>query len=306
MIYDIIIIGGGPAGLSAGLYASRASLKNLVLEKAEAGGQIATTSEVDNYPGSPVGATGPVLSQRMKEQCIEFGSEFRKEECLELKKEGELFHITTNKGAYQAKTVIAAMGAYPRAIGCPGEKEYRGMGVSYCATCDGFFFRDLEVAVVGGGDSALEEGIFLTKFAKKVHIIHRRDELRAVKSIQEKAMANPKIEFIFDTVVDEIKGDGVVKAVVLKNVKTGALRELSVDGVFIYVGYHPNAKLIKDMVDLCESGYVLAGEDMKTRVPGLFVAGDIRKKQVKQVITAAADGAVAAVLAEKYISEHFE
>jgi thioredoxin reductase (NADPH) len=306
MDYDMIIIGGGPAGLSAGLYASRASLKNLILEKSEAGGQIATTSEVDNFPGSMKDATGPMLSQRMKEQCEAFGSEFRKEECKELKKVGDYFQVVTNKDTHQAKAVVAAMGAYPREIGCPGEREFRGMGVSYCATCDGFFFRDLNVAVVGGGDSALEEGIFLTKFAKKVTIIHRRDELRAVKTIQDKAMANPKIEFIFDSVVEEITGDGLVKGVRIKNVKTGVVRDLSVDGVFIYVGYHPNTELIKDMAVLDESGYVVAGEDMETKIPGLFVAGDIRKKSLKQVITAAADGAIAAVQGEKYIAEHFE
>lgn len=306
MDYDMIIIGGGPAGLSAGLYASRANLKNLVLEKAEAGGQIATTSEVDNYPGSPKDATGPVLSQRMKEQCEAFGTEFRKEECKEIIKEGDYFKIVTNKETYKTKIVIAAMGANPREIGCKGEKEFRGMGVSYCATCDGFFFRDLDVAVVGGGDSALEEGIFLTKFAKKVYIIHRRDELRAVESIQDKAKANPKIEFILDSVVEEIKGDGLVQSVRIKNVKSGEESDLPVDGVFVFVGYYPSTELIKDMATLDESGYVLAGEDMKTNVPGLFVAGDIRKKVVKQVITAAADGAIAAVLGEKYISEHFE
>lgn len=306
MEYDMIIIGGGPAGLSAGLYASRANLKNLILEKGDGGGQIATTSEVDNYPGSIKDATGPSLTQRMREQCEAFGTEFRKEECTELKKDGDYFVVTTDKDTYRSKTVVAAMGAFPRQLGCDGEKEFRGMGVSYCATCDGFFFRDLNVAVVGGGDAALEEGIFLTKFAKKVTIIHRRDALRAAPTIQDRAKANPKIEFILDSVVEEIKGDGVVQAVRIKNVKTGEETELPVDGVFLFVGYQPNTELIKDMVTLDQGGYAVAGEDMETQVPGLFVAGDIRKKQVKQVITAASDGAVAAVLGEKYITEHFQ
>ncbi|MBF7097224.1 thioredoxin-disulfide reductase [Alkalibacter mobilis] len=306
MSYDLLIIGGGPAGLSAGLYASRANLKNLILEKGDAGGQIASTSEVDNYPGSIKNATGPTLSMRMKEQCVEFGSEFKKEEFIDLKKDGKIFKVKTDKDEYEAKTVIIATGADPKEIGCKGEREYRGMGVSYCATCDGFFFRDLTVAVVGGGDSALEEGMFLTKFAKKVYIIHRRDELRAVKSIQDKAFANNKIEFVFDSVVEEIKGDGVVNGITVKNVKTGELTDMAVDGVFVYVGYKPNSAKFRDFVELDETGFIIGTEEMTTTTAGLFVAGDIRKKMLKQVITAAADGAIASVSAEKYVAENFE
>lgn len=306
MEYDMIIIGGGPAGLSAGLYASRAKLKNVILEKGDAGGQMATTSDVENYPGSMEDATGASLTMRMKQQCEAFGTEFRKEECKEIKKEGDLFVVVTDKETHRAKTVVAAMGAYPREMGCKGEKEFRGMGVSYCATCDGFFFRDLNVAVVGGGDSALEEGLHLTKFAKKVTIIHRRDAFRANQTLQSKAKANPKIEFILDSVVEEIKGDGLVQSIHLKNVKTGEESELAVDGVFVFVGYLPRTELLKDLVSLDEAGYALAGEDTVTNVPGLFVAGDLRKKPLKQVITAASDGAVAAVSGEKYITEHFD
>jgi thioredoxin reductase (NADPH) len=304
--YDLVIIGGGPAGLSAGLYASRAKLKNIVLEKGDAGGQIATTNEVDNYPGSAENVTGPALSQRMKDQCVEFGSEFAKEEMLSIEKKDKTFYLKTDKNEYEAKAVIIATGSNPKEIGCKGEKEFRGMGVSYCATCDGFFFRDLVVAVIGGGDSALEEGMFLTKFAKKVYVVHRRDELRAAKSIQEKAFANSKIEFIYDSVVEEIKGDVVVSSITLKNVKTNELKDLSVDGVFVFVGYKPNSSMFVDMVETDEIGFIIGTEEMNTKVEGLFVAGDVRQKMLKQVITAAADGAIAAVSAEKYIAKVFE
>jgi thioredoxin reductase (NADPH) len=304
--YDLVIIGGGPAGLSAGLYASRAKLKNIVLEKGDAGGQLATTNDIDNYPGSAENTNGPALSQRMKDQCVEFGSEFAKEDLLSIEKKDKLFYLKTDKNEYEAKSVVIATGSNPKEIGCKGEKEFRGMGVSYCATCDGFFFKDLTVAVIGGGDSALEEGMFLTKLAKKVYVVHRRDEFRAAKSIQEKAFANSKMEFIYDSVVEEIKGDGVVNGITLKNVKTGELTNLSVDGVFVFVGYKPDSTLFEDMVETDETGFIIGDEEMKTKMEGLFVAGDVRQKMLKQVITAAADGAIAAVSAEKYIARVFE
>ncbi|SHE62730.1 thioredoxin-disulfide reductase [Alkalibacter saccharofermentans] len=304
--YDLVIIGGGPAGLSAGLYASRAKLKNIVLEKGDAGGQLATTNDIDNYPGSAENTNGPALSQRMKDQCVEFGSEFAKEELLSIEKKDKLFYLKTDKNEYEAKSVVIATGSNPKEIGCKGEKEFRGMGVSYCATCDGFFFKDLTVAVIGGGDSALEEGMFLTKLAKKVYVVHRRDEFRAAKSIQEKAFANSKMEFIYDSVVEEIKGDGVVNGITLKNVKTGELTNLSVDGVFVFVGYKPDSTLFEDMVEIDEIGFIIGDEEMKTKMEGIFVAGDVRQKMLKQVITAAADGAIAAVSAEKYIARVFE
>lgn len=301
MIYDIIIIGGGPAGLTAGLYGSRARMKTLIIEKGDAGGQIATTFEVDNYPGSMEKCTGPVLAQRMKDQALSFGTEFVKEEIKKIEKKNEIFYLETDKNKYEAKAVIVATGSLSRDIGCKGEKEFRGMGVSYCATCDGFFFQGLTVVVVGGGDAAIDEGIFLTKFAKKVIIVHRRNELRAAKSLQEKARANPKIEFILDTVVEEIKGNGVVSTVTLKNVKTGELKDISADGVFVFIGYSPNSALVKEFVKTDEIGFIIGDEKMQTLTPGLFVAGDVRRKMLRQVVTAVADGAIAAVSAEAYI-----
>ncbi|HCX64849.1 MAG TPA: thioredoxin-disulfide reductase [Eubacteriaceae bacterium] len=304
--FDTVIIGGGPAGLSAGLYAARANMKAVVIEKAEPGGQMTTTSDVDNYPGSIENPTGIGLSMRMKDQCKTFGTEIAKETVSSIDKEEDRFIVKTDKNEYEAKTVIAATGSNPKKIGCKGEDQFRGMGVSYCATCDGFFFKDMTVAVVGGGDSAMDEGIFLTKFAKEVIVIHRRDELRAAKSLQDKAFANDKIRFVFDSVVEEIKGDNVVQAIDVKNVKTGEVEELKVDGVFVFVGYQPNGDLFEKFVERDEDGFIIGDEDMKTSTEGLFVAGDLRKKSLKQVVTAAADGAIAAVQAEKYIADKFE
>lgn len=303
--YDTIIIGAGAAGLSAGLYASRGRVKTLILERGQVGGQTITTEDVENYPGSVEDPTGPKLMERMRKQSEAFGTEIKQETVEGLEKDGKYFNIKTNKELYKSKTIIIATGAEPRLLGAPGEKEFRGRGVSYCATCDGDFFEGLNIAVVGGGDSAVEEGMYLTKFAQKVTIIHRRDELRAVKSLQERAFANNKIDFIWDTVVEEIKGEGVVQSLVLKNKKTDKISELKVDGAFIYVGYKPISQLFEGFVDMDESKYIIGNEEMKTNVPGVFVAGDVRKKMLKQIITAAADGAIAAVSVEKYIAENF-
>lgn len=300
--YDVVIIGGGPAGLSAGLYASRALLKTLIIESATVGGQITTTSDMENYPGS-ISDNAMDLANRMKEQTLRFGAEMITARCESVKKVDSCFHIVTDKEEYKAKALIIATGAQPRNIGCKGEQEFRGLGVSYCATCDANFFRGLDVIVVGGGDSAIDEGLYLTKFANKVTVVHRRDTLRAAKSLQKKAFANVKMEFIFDSTVEEIKGDGIVNAVVLKNVKTKELTEIKADGVFAYVGYSPNSELFKDLIEVDGQGYIVSDENMKTTVSGIFVAGDVRKKMLKQVITAAADGAVAAISAEKYIGE---
>lgn len=310
MIYDVVIIGAGPAGLAAGLYASRARLKTLIVEKEKAGGQIVTTAEVANYPGSIENATGPTLVNRMVEQAEEFGAEKVIDTIKEVELEGKIKVLKGEKGEYQAKTVIIATGANPRKIGCPGEEELTGRGVSYCATCDAAFFEDMEVYVVGGGDTAVEEGMYLTKFARKVTIIHRRDELRAAKSIQEKAFNNDKIEFMWDTVVEEIKGDGIVESMVVRNVKTGETTEIVADeedgtfGIFPFIGFIPATDLFEGKVEL-EDGYIVTDEDMKTNIPGVFAAGDVRVKSLRQVVTATADGAIAAVQAEKYINENF-
>lgn len=311
-IYDVIIIGSGPAGLSAAIYAARARMKTLILEKVKVGGQIVITDEVANYPGSVQHATGPSLIARMEEQVESFGAERKKDNIKEVDFSGKIKKLKGEKEEYYAKSVIIATGANPRQIGCPGENELIGKGVSYCATCDAEFFEDLEVFVVGGGDSAIEEAIYLTKFARKVTIVHRRDELRAAKSIQEKAFKNPKIEIKWNSVITEVKGDGIVQSAVFKDTKTGELSEYFADeedgtfGIFVFVGYLPTNQLVKEILDISESGYVVTNDKMETKIEGVFAAGDIREKPLRQVITAAADGAIAAVQAEKYIESNFE
>lgn len=309
-LYDVIIIGEGPAGLSAGLYASRARLKTLILEKEKAGGQIVTTDEVANYPGSIENATGPTLTARMADQAKEFGAERVLDTIVEVDFNDKIKVLKGEKGEYQAKAIIIATGAVPRAIGCPGEKELVGRGVSYCATCDAAFFEDLEVFVVGGGDTAVEEGMYLSKFARKVTIVHRRDELRAAKSIQEKAFANEKMNFMWDTVPVEIKGDGIVESFTVKNVKTDEITEIHADeddgtfGIFPFIGFIPATTIFDGIIDL-EGGYIPTDADMKTNVEGVFAAGDVRVKSLRQVVTATADGAIAATQAEKYIEDNF-
>lgn len=310
-IYDVIIIGAGPAGLSAGLYASRSRLKTLIIEKEKSGGQIVTTNEVENYPGSIENSSGPSLTARMVQQADEFGAERIIDTVLEVNLDDKIKTIKGKKNEYKAKAVIIATGAVPRPIGIPGEKELTGKGVSYCATCDGAFFTDLEVYVVGGGDAAVEEAIFLTKFARKVTIIHRRDELRAVKSIQEKAFKNEKIDFMWDSVVKEIKGDGLVSSMVVENTKTGEQTEVVADeddgmfGIFVFIGYLPATEIFEGKVNM-ENGYIPTDAEMRTNVDGVFAAGDCRVKTVRQVVTATGDGAIAAIQAEKYISEVFD
>jgi thioredoxin reductase (NADPH) len=308
-IFDVIIIGAGPAGLSAGLYAGRARLSTLIIEKAKDGGQIVTTAEIENYPGCLEEESGPTLIDRMSKQAEHFGAEKVYDDIIEVDFSGEIKKIKGMKEEYQAKAVIIATGASPRPIGCPGEKEYTGKGVSYCATCDGAFFEELDIYVVGGGDTAVEEAMFLTKFGRKVSVIHRRDELRAAKSIQEKAMANEKMHFIWDSVVEEIKGEeGILNEIVLKNVKTGELTSIKADeedmtfGLFVFIGYTPKTEIFKDIIDM-EKGYIKTDADMKTNIPGVFAAGDVRAKSLRQVVTAAADGAIAAVQVEKYLQQ---
>jgi thioredoxin reductase (NADPH) len=303
-IYDVAIIGSGPAGLTAGIYAGRARLKTLIIEKQQAGGQIVQTEEVENYPGAVEGDTGPAIVNRMVEQTKKFGVEKVSDEITDVQLLGKTKVLKAKNGEYKAKSVIIATGAEPRFLGCPGEKEFIGKGVSYCATCDGAFFEGLDIFVIGGGDTAVEEAMFLTKFGRKVYVVHRRDELRAAKSIQEKAFKNEKIEFIWDSVVEEIKGDGLVNEIILKNKETGELTSHKADdgmlGVFIFVGYTPITKLFVDKLEL-DRGYIVTDENMNTKIPGVFAAGDVRVKDLRQVVTATADGAIAAVQAEKYI-----
>ena len=305
--YDIIIIGGGPAGLSAGIYAGRAKMSALIIEKERDGGQIVVTSEIENYPGCIEDESGETLVARMTAQAEKFGVEHAFDMVTDVELDGPVKKVICAGGEYTAKAVIIAAGAYPISVGCPGERELSGMGVSYCATCDAPFFRDLEVFVVGGGDSAVEEALYLTKFARKVTVIHRRDQLRAAKSIQEKAFADPKMNFLWDSVVEEIKGKDMVEAMVVRNVKTGELTEIKADaadgtfGIFVFIGHRPNSTLFQGKIALDERGYIPTDDDMRTNVPGVFAAGDIRVKSLRQVVTACADGAIAAVQAEKYI-----
>jgi thioredoxin reductase (NADPH) len=306
-VYDVVIIGGGPAGLSAGLYASRSKMSAIIIEKAKWGGQAGTTEELENYPGSIEMPTGPKLVGRMKSQAEAFGTELLKDDVTGLDITNKIKSVKLGSGKeINAKTIIIATGAQPMVLGVPGELELRGKGVSYCATCDADFFTELEVVVVGGGDAAVEEAIYLTRFADKVSIVHRRDEFRAAKSIVEKAMNNEKINIIWNSVVEEIYGDGIVEGIKLKNVKTNEVTDFRTDGVFMFVGTNPISDFAKGVVEMDQKGYIRADEEMRTSVEGVFVAGDVRIKSLRQVITACADGAIAAVNAEKYIEKNFE
>lgn len=311
-IYDIIVLGAGPAGLAAGLYAGRSRLSVLIIEKGQSGGQIATTDEIENYPGQLLeGESGVSLAARMSEQAQKFGAERVSDTIRGVELEGEIKVLKGAAEEYRGKNIIIATGTHSRPIGCKGEAEYAGRGVSYCATCDGNFFRDLEVYVVGGGDSAVEEAIYLTKFARKVTVIHRRNELRAAKSIQEKAFKNPKIEFMWDTVVEELGGKDILSEMTVKNVKTGELTKIAADekdgmfGVFGFVGTVPNSKLFEGIIDMDERGYIKTDDDMHTNIPGVYATGDIRVKSLRQVVTAVADGAIAAVQIERSMSDYF-
>ncbi len=307
MIYDCLIIGAGPGGLSAGIYAGRNKLKTAIIEQGQDGGQIALTADIENYPGQVLdGESGISLADRMASQAERFGVERIKDSIGSVELTGDIKKLHGKKGTYEAKTVILSTGAFPKPIGCKGEAEFLGRGLSFCATCDGAFFSGLQVFVVGGGDSACEEAIYLTKFAKKVTIIHRRDELRAAKSIQDKVFKNEKIDFAWNSVVDELKGDDVLNEIVLKDTKTGELRSIKADpadgffGVFGFIGFSPRSDLFKDQITL-DNGYVVTDEDMHTNIPGVYAVGDVRRKSLRQVVTAAADGAIAAMEANKYI-----
>lgn len=308
-IYDVIVLGAGPGGLAAGLYAGRSRLSTLIIEKGQDGGQIAITNEIENYPGGVPGDSGPSLIARMTEQAKKFGAERVSDVIKSVELDGAVKKLVGNKGTYEAHTVILSTGAFPRPIGCKNEAKFVGKGISFCATCDAAFFEDFEVYVVGGGDAAVEEAMYLTKFARKVTVIHRRNELRAAKSIQEKAFANPKMNFMWDSVVDEVDGDELLSKMVVKNTKTGELTTIEADpedgmfGLFGFIGLLPNSHLFEGSVTLDEKGYIPTDDNMHTNLPGVFAAGDIRVKSLRQVVTAAADGAIAAMQAEKYIAD---
>jgi thioredoxin reductase (NADPH) len=300
--YDLIIVGAGPAGLTAGLYGGRARLKTLILEAGVPGGTLLKTEKIEDYPGFSE-ITGGELAGRMEDQARKFGAEIRSEPVIEITWGEGLKDVKTEEKEYQAGAVIIAAGGEPKKLGVPGEKELTGRGVSYCALCDGAFFKDQEIAVVGGGNSAVEEAIFLTRYARKVTIIHRRDAFRAQKVIQEKALSNPKIEVLWNTVVEEIKGEKGVESLALKNVESGEIKHLDATGVFIFIGFVPNQ--VKGLhLEHDAGGFIVTNERMETFCPGIFAAGDIRAQVVRQVANATGDGTIAAVMAEKYLEEH--
>ena len=300
-MYDIAIIGSGPGGLSAAIYAARARLSTLVVTGDEFGGQIASTHEVENYPGFEEGIMGPDLTLKMRAQAERFGAEVVTDFITDLDVDGPPFTLTGRLGTYAARAVVVATGASPRKLGVPGETELIGRGVSYCATCDGAFFPDVPVAVVGGGDSALQEGLFLNRFASKITVIHRRDELRAGAYPQQRVFNEPKSEFLWDTVVTEIVGEQGVRQLGLKNLKTGEESTLDVEGVFIFIGHEPNTEMFAGKLDSDERGYILADAHMQTSVPGVFVAGEAQDSHFRQAITTAGDGAKAAMEAIEFV-----
>ncbi|HLF82213.1 MAG TPA: thioredoxin-disulfide reductase [Anaerolineales bacterium] len=299
---NIIIIGSGPAGLTAALYTARAQLEPLVISGNQLGGQISITSEVENYPGFPQGTTGPELVQLMQQQAERFGARLLIDEVTEVSlKGGPPFSVKTYADTYTADAVIVTVGASARRLGVPGEEQFIGRGVSYCATCDGFFFRDKEVLVVGGGDSAIEEGLFLTRFATQVQVVHRRQELRAGETLKRRALANQKISFLLDTVVEEIRGNGKVEAVRLRDLKSDQVRELSTDGVFIFIGHDPNSQLFAGQLDMDEQGYLVVDRKMMTNIPGVFAAGEIMDPIYRQIATSVGQGCAAAMMAERWL-----
>ncbi len=300
----VIIIGSGPAGLTAALYTARANLNPLVLAGDLLGGQISLTSEVENYPGFPEGLTGPQLVDLMKAQTERFGARIEYDSVVEVDfSRGSPFYLKTYSGEYEADAVIVTVGASPRKLEVPGEEEFTGRGVSYCGTCDGFFFRGKEVVVVGGGDSALEEGIFLTKFASKVTIVHRRDELRGGATLQKRAFANEKIQFVWDTVVQAIEGDGTVQQVRLHNLKTGETTAFGTDGVFIFIGHDPNNQLFGGQLAMDDEGYVITDRQMRTSIEGVFAAGEIQDRIYRQIATSVGQGCAAGMMCERWLAE---
>jgi thioredoxin reductase (NADPH) len=303
--YDIVIIGGGPAGLSAGVYAARARRSTVIIERNVTGGQIALTSDIENYPGIDT-INGFDLGQAMQQQAEKYGAEmaFANVTGIEPEEGGHL--VRTDDGDYLAKALIVTAGADYNKLGVPGEERLTGKGVSYCGTCDAAFFKDQEVAVVGGGDAALDEGLFVARYASKVHVVHRRDQLRASAVLQERAFANAKMDFIWDTVVESIDGESKVESVHLRNVKTDEERDLVVSGVFIFIGQTPNTSVVEGLLDTDAGGHIIVNQWMETNVPGIFAAGDIRNNSARQVVTSSGDGVTAVIRADHYITEHFE
>jgi len=302
-MYDTIIIGAGPAGMTAALYAARSNLKVALIEGGLPGGQMNNTSDIENYPGY-ANISGPELAEKMFEPLENLGVEHLYGFVENVEDHGDVKKVITDGEEFETRTVIVATGSKHRLLGVPGEEELNSRGVSYCAVCDGAFFRDQDLLVVGGGDSAVEEAIFLTQFAKTVTIVHRRDELRAQKVLQDRAFANEKINFIWDSVVKEIKGENRVESVVIENVKTNQVTEQAFGGVFIYVGLDPVSDFTKDLQIQDESGWIVTDDHMKTSVAGVFAVGDVRQKDLRQVTTAVGDGAIAGQEAYKYITEH--
>jgi thioredoxin reductase (NADPH) len=300
--YDLIIVGAGPAGLTAAIYAGRAAIKPLVLSGAMPGGQIASTNLVENFPGFPTGVNGIDLAMNFQQQAEHFGAELVMEAATEIDLSSRPFTVKTRSQTYSAGAMIIATGAFPRRLGIPGEREFFGRGVSTCATCDGFLYKDKTTVVIGGGDSAIDEGLFLTRFAQAVTVVHRRDELRASKQLQERAFAEPKMQFVWDSVATEILGDDLVRGVRVRNVKTEQETVLDTDGVFVYVGLIPATKLVADQLELDPAGYIITDAAQRTNVPGVFAAGDVQNPEFRQCVVAAGDGATAAIEAARYLS----
>jgi thioredoxin reductase (NADPH) len=298
---NVIIVGSGPAGLTAAVYTARANLQPLVIEGIAAGGQLMLTTDVENYPGFPDGIMGPDLMAKFREQAERFGTEFLTADATSVDLSGPEFSVAVGDTQHTARTIIISTGAKARMLGLESEHRLLGHGVSTCATCDGFFFRGKDIAVIGGGDSALEEANFLTRFADKVTLVHRRKELRASKIMQDRAFANPKIEFRWNSVVEEVVGDGRVEGMTLRDVETGATDTISLSGLFVAIGHDPNTQLFKGQIDLDENGYILTHDGMKTSVPGVFACGDVQDHVYRQAITAAGTGCMAALEAERYL-----
>ena len=303
MLYDVIVIGGGPGGYTAALYAARANLSVAILEKLSPGGQMGTTDVIDNYPGFPQGVNGFELAMQMKEGAERFGAQTQLAEVTQVELAGQVKTIHTSGGDYQARTVVLATGAHPRELGLPGERELRGRGVSYCATCDGMFYRGKTVVVVGGGNTAVSDVLYLSRLCEKVYLVHRRDTLRASKVYLDPLQKAENVEFVWDSEVKQLLRDQAVTGVRVRNKKTGEERDIPCGGVFVAVGYLPNTELYRGQVELDEAGYVLADETTQTNLPGVFAVGDLRKKPLRQVVTAASDGAVAAHFIAEYLNQ---
>lgn len=297
----VLILGSGPAGLAAALYAARAELQPIVLTGMELGGQVSLTYTVENYPGFPDGVGGQEMVEKFQKQAERFGARIEYDTAVEVNLSQRPFRVKTYNTTYLAEALIITTGATPRHLNIPGEIELTGRGVSYCATCDGYFFKDKDVVVVGGGDSALEESLFLTRYASSVTIVHRRDELRAGAVLQSRALSNPKIKFIWDTVIEEVNGTDAVKTVCLKNLKTGQVSELATDGVFIFIGHTPNTQLFKGQLEMDEGGYLVTDKLMRTNIPGVFAGGEVADPHYRQVITSAGMGAAAAIQANHFL-----